>query len=143
MGCKPRRVRPRNTRDDVAKEAFAKEDITVVDVGSVGMKDVQSTARRSNGLVVYFIPFGEITAPLYDFHYLECTHFCYSPLLWAPVSHYVYKVIGQAFGKAEASKLRDPKPWIRTFEAGPDYAINELMLEGNGVYKAVTKSPTS
>ena len=135
MGCKPRRIRPRKSRDDVVMDAFRKESVTVLDLGKLGTEELNAAKRDSEGFVVYFIPFGDISAPLYDFHFLECTHFCYTPQIWAPVSHYIYKVIGESFDKKAEAPLHDPKPWTRMLMEGAGYDIDDFNHEGNLVYK--------
>jgi len=42
---------------------------------------------------LFFIPFKEVTDPLFWMHRLECTHYCHSPFLWEYIFDSTYRII--------------------------------------------------
>ena len=130
-GCRPQMNPPPQTRDEIARAMFIENGFELVDLGAAyGSIDARDPRRQ----VIHFIPLEDITKGLYDMHHTECTHYCSSPLLWAPISHFMYKAIGRPFTKV-ASSIHTPPPWIRRGSLDPTFQIKEFLSDNNGVYK--------
>ena len=131
-GCRPIREQASGTRDRAAVAAFRSQDFKVVDLARA-YGGTPSHYASSNQWVLNFIPLEKITNELYDMHDTECTHYCTSPLLWAPISHYIFKAIGRPMPKLARIPM-SPPPWARFFSRDPDFQIDEFLNESNGIY---------
>ena len=133
-GCVKPKTYPEETRDDIAASSFRDLNMTVIDVSKHSMDEIKALRAGSGFPTMSFIPFGKITQDLYDFHNMECTHFCSTPLLWQPIVHYLYKAIGTEY-KKNRSQLFNPKPWKVKMAKGGDFQLPELAMKNSSIYK--------
>jgi hypothetical protein len=74
-------------RDRMARRLFAAAGFEVaLPPWAASHTPVRNASRQT----LHFVPYGEITAELWDMHNSECTHICSSPLVAAPIWDALY-----------------------------------------------------
>jgi len=80
-------------RDRLLVESAQSSNLTVYETpwgkSATGCMDTKLSSS------LFFIPFGALTASLDTMHKSECTHYCYTPELWAPVWDAIYLAVRQ------------------------------------------------
>lgn len=74
-------------RDRLARRLFAEGGF---DVALPPWDATHTPLRGSARPTMHFVPYGELTADLWDMHNAECTHICSSPLVAAPIWDALY-----------------------------------------------------
>jgi len=81
----------RNWRGKEVYKQFKK--VFSLSVTSTLTEDSKKSEHDFSRPRVYFIPVFDLFEPLWNFHPGECTHYCYTPLIWQPVLSDIFKAV--------------------------------------------------